>query len=345
MNTDSPRELAAYIAFITAAALGFGLLVTNYIFSLTTNWFSIVIVDFLTALVVYFASKYSIEQFIFERIKLIYKTINRTKQQQGQQPEITPDMLNTVEKDVQQWMEDNNSAINQLELKEAFSREYTGNVAHELKTPIFNIQGYILTLLEGGLEDESINRKYLQRAEKSVERMINLIDDLDTITRIEAKQLHLKISKENIVDIAEDVIESLEDSAKKSDIKLKFDRTYDALIHVSCDKKRIIQVLTNLVVNSIKYGKDNGTTEIRFYNMDDTILVEVSDDGLGIEEQFLPRLFERFYRIEESRARDTGGTGLGLAIVKHIIDAHQQTINVRSTIGVGSTFSFTLAKA
>jgi len=253
-------------------------------------------------------------------------------------------MLNTVKKDVEQWAEENEKELEQLQLKEAFSREFIGNVSHELKTPIFNIQGYVLTLLEGGLEDDNINRKYLQRAEKSIDRMIHLVDDLDTITQIESKQLNLNSQKENLIEMAQDVLESLENAANEKGIELTYNKSYDQPIHVVCDKKRIIQVLTNLIVNSIKYGKDNGVTEIRFFDMDNNILVEISDNGLGIDSVHLPRLFERFYRVEESRSRDKGGTGLGLAIVKHIIDAHQQTINVRSTLNIGSTFSFTLAK-
>ncbi len=227
---------------------------------------------------------------------------------------------------------------------EKFRREFLGNVSHELKTPIFNIQGYVLTLLEGALEDEQINKKYLQRTQKSVERMISIVEDLESISTLEHNEKNLKIENFDIVDLCKSVQDSLEDKANKSTISLAFDKEYSS-IFVEADKMKINQVLTNLIDNSIKYGKENGSTKIRFYDMDDAILVEVSDDGIGIDEIHLPRLSERFFRVEESRSREKGGTGLGLSIVKHIIESHQQTLNIRSTVGIGSTFSFTLKKA
>ena len=227
---------------------------------------------------------------------------------------------------------------------EKFRREFLGNVSHELKTPIFNIQGYVLTLLEGALEDEQINKKYLQRTQKSVERMISIVEDLESISTLEHNEKNLKIENFDIVDLCKSVQDSLEDKANKSTISLAFDKEYSS-IFVEADKMKINQVLTNLIDNSIKYGKENGLTKIRFYDMDDAILVEVSDDGIGIDEINLPRLSERFFRVEESRSREKGGTGLGLSIVKHIIESHQQTLNIRSTVGIGSTFSFTLKKA
>lgn len=345
MNSESPRDLAFYIAFASAAIIGAISIVSRIILSVNFNWLAIGSTVFFSGVAIFFISKILIEKFIYNKIKLIYKTIQKTKRKKND-PIIDPseDMLNKVKSDVESWAEETKIELEQLQIKEAFSREFSGNVAHELKTPIFNIQGYILTLLEGGLEDENINRKYLERAEKSVERMINLVEDLDTITRIEAKQLNLKIAKENIVEIATDIIEIMEDNAETKGIKIRFNKQYDTPILVKCDKKRIMQVFTNLISNAIKYGKEGGSIEVRFYDMDENILVEIADDGLGIDTIHLPRLFERFYRVEESRARDTGGTGLGLAIVKHLIEAHKQTINVRSTKDVGSTFSFTLAK-
>lgn len=346
MNTESPRDLAGYIALVSSVITGLFFIISNVTIGSQINWATTCLTVILTAIGSFFISKILIEKFIHNKIKLIYKTIHRTKQVKGSETVIpSKDILNRVKRDVEQWAEINNKTLEEFQLREDFSREFIGNVSHELKTPIFNIQGYVLTLLEGGLEDKSINRKYLERAEKSIDRMITLVEDLDTITQIESKQLHLNSQKENIVQIVKDVCELMENRAAKRGIKLRFNMDYDSPIYVNCDKKRISQVLTNLIVNSIKYGKEDGRTEIRFYDMDTTVLVEISDDGLGINADHLPRLFERFYRVEESRARDKGGTGLGLAIVKHIMDAHQQTINVRSTVDVGSTFSFTLAKS
>lgn len=233
--------------------------------------------------------------------------------------------------------------IEHLKKLETYRKEYIGNVSHELKTPIFNIQGYISTLLEGGLEDETVNRKFLERAEKSVERMITIIEDLQTITQFETGQLVLEIENFDIVALSKDVCDAMELRAKSKNMSLSA-RENEKPIMVSGDRFRIRQVITNLVVNSIKYGNENGETRIKVREMGDNVMVEISDNGIGIDKKHLPRLFERFYRVDKSRSRDAGGSGLGLSIVKHIVEAHNQNINVMSTEGVGSVFSFTLSK-
>ncbi|MBA3898980.1 MAG: sensor histidine kinase, partial [Bacteroidetes bacterium] len=202
-----------------------------------------------------------------------------------------------------------------------------------------------LTLLEGGLEDEKINREYLLRADRSVDRMISIVEDLDTVTKLESGQLIMERSKFDVIELVKEVVELQELNAQKKDISIRLKLINDKPIFVFADKDRIRQVLANLIVNSVKYGKKGGFTEFSFYDMEENILVEISDNGLGIEQEHLPRLFERFYRVDKSRSRESGGSGLGLAIVKHITEAHNQTINVRSTPGVGSTFSFTLSKS
>ena len=229
---------------------------------------------------------------------------------------------------------------------EAYRREFIGNLAHELKTPIFNIQGYISTLIdeeESTDEEASIRQKYLNNAEKNIERMISLIHDLDTVSRLESGTTQLEIEKFDIVYMAREILEMQEIRAQEKNIRLQLKENY-APIYVYGDINSIKQVLTNLVVNSIIYGNENGSTRVSFFDMDENILVEVADDGPGISEEHLSRLFERFYRVDKSRSRNQGGTGLGLAIVKHIIEAHRQTINVRSKPGKGATFSFTLKK-
>ena len=236
------------------------------------------------------------------------------------------------------------SEIRSLREQDSFRRDYIGNLSHELKTPVFNIQGYILTLLEGALEDPRHNRIFLEKAARSVDRMTVLLEDLDGITRIESGNLELYREDFDLNKLAREVIESLEHTAKKSNIKLVINSSKDGVIPVNADRSRVEQILTNLVVNSIKYGKEGGTTKVRFYDMDTDFLVEVADDGIGMTTEHLPRVFERFYRVDKSRSRHHGGTGLGLAIVKHLVEAHGQTINVRSTEGVGSTFSFTMQK-
>jgi two-component system phosphate regulon sensor histidine kinase PhoR len=254
------------------------------------------------------------------------------------------DVLHNVTMETRDFLDQRNSEISKLKEQEEFRREFLGNLAHELKTPVFSIQGYILTLLEGGLEDETVNRLFLERASKAVDRMTNILDDLDEITKLEADRINLLKKRFDIVDLAKDVMEGVDFLAKEKNISLKFAKKYEPTF-VKADRGKIAQVLTNLIKNSISYGNENGETTVRFFPMEDTILIEVADNGAGIEEAELPRLFERFYRVEKSRNRNEGGSGLGLAIVKHIIESHDQTINVRSTVGVGSTFSFTLEKS
>ena len=221
----------------------------------------------------------------------------------------------------------------------------SGNVSHELKTPIFNIQGYISTLIDGGLYDESINVEYLKRADKSVDRMIQIIDDLETISQLEIGTLELDIEKYDITQQLRDIQEALELQAKKQDIKLVLAKKYEKPIYVKADKFRIRQVLVNLISNSIKYGVAKGKTVIAINLFDDQVIIEIKDNGIGIEEKHLSRLFERFYRVDKGRSREQGGTGLGLAIVKHIIEAHGETIDVTSKVNEGTVITFTLKRA
>lgn len=305
----------------------------------------------LTAIVVFVVSYvvifYSVERFIYGRVKLIYKAISSKKIQKETKKSIArnPDILSEVNERVIHWADEQTKEITKLKEQEEFRREFLGNLAHELKTPVFSIQGYILTLLEGGLEDPQINRQFLERAAKGVDRITSIIEDLDTINKLESGIMDLHVTRTNVVLLAEEVIESLEMKAREKNISLGFNKPYDRPIWVNCDEGKIAQVLTNLLVNAINYGKEGGKAHVRFFDMDKNILVEVADDGLGIAQEHLPRLFERFYRVDKSRSRHAGGSGLGLAIVKHIIEAHKQTINVRSTEDVGTTFAFTLSKA
>jgi two-component system phosphate regulon sensor histidine kinase PhoR len=298
----------------------------------------------------FFTVQFVIKRFVYEKIKLIYKTIHNLKTPKSQLKkmiETDNDPLDKVNTEVVSWAENKQLEIQSLREQEAYRRDFLGNVSHELKTPIFNIQGYIHTLLDGGLEDPEINRKFLKRADKSVERMISIVEDLEAISRLEAGRLDLKMDRINIVELARDVMELEEMKAQERGISIRFNDKYDRPIHVLADPDQIKQVYINLLDNSIKYGLSEGLIKLRFYDMHEHILCEVADDGPGIEEQHIPRLFERFYRVDKARDRHAGGTGLGLAIVKHIIDAHGETINVRSQTGEnsGTTFSFTLKKA
>lgn len=285
--------------------------------------------------------------YIQDRVRVIYKTIRRFK---GSGTNLNLDMSNDiveqVNRDVMSWAESQIDEITHLRETDTFRKEFIGNLAHELKTPIFNIQGFILTLLEGGMEDPEINRKFLLKAAKNVERMSGLLEDLDVISKMEEGNLDIELVPFDLLDIVRETLESLEPKAKRNNINLRITKGIDASkIMVKGDAAKLVQVLTNLVVNSINYGTEGGHTEIRYYDADDTVLVEVADTGIGIREEDLPRVFERFYRVDKSRSRHAGGSGLGLAICKHIIETHGQSISVRSTYGEGSTFSFTLEKA
>jgi len=299
-------------------------------------------------LIAFYIIQFAIHRFILEKIRPIYKIIDFVPQK-GKEVKLnlTPGFveLSDVEQDVENWAQNQLQEIERLKELERYRKDFVGNVSHELKTPIFNIQGYILTLLEGGLEDPNINKLYLTRTEKSIDRMISIVEDLESINKLETGELKPNFSVFDIVKIAEDVIEMEQRLAKERRIWLTFADKPEKPLMVKADRKRIIEVLTNLVVNGLKYGKKNGFVKIGFYDFDDKIMIEVSDNGIGIDKKDLSRVFERFYRVDKSRSREQGGTGLGLSIVKHIIEAHNQTINVQSVLNEGTTFTFTLEKA
>lgn len=284
-----------------------------------------------------------LRRFITQKLKILYRSIRKGKivNQQNENLSLFDDVIERAEVETKKWTEERTQEINKLKEQEEFRREFLGNLAHELKTPVFSIQGYILTLLEGGLEDENVNRQFLERASKATDRMTTILEDLDKIAKMEVGAIELEYQHFDIVELVEDIFDELERRAKKRDIKLKFAKDFDP-IFVYADKGKITQVLTNLIGNSISYGSEGGESNIRFYILNNIITVEVSDNGPGIPEDDLPRLFERFYRVEKSRNRNAGGSGLGLAIARHFIEAHGQTISVRSTLGVGSTFTFGL---
>jgi two-component system phosphate regulon sensor histidine kinase PhoR len=289
----------------------------------------------------------TIERFIYQKVRIIYKNIHRFKstKERAKDLRMNEDVMEKVQQDVMDWAQERVQEISQLKEQENFRKEFIGNLAHELKTPVFNIQGYILTLLEGALEDPDHNRKFLIKAAKNVDRMAGLIDDLDVITKIEGGSLELELRQFNLTSLVTDVMDQLEQRAKRAGIEVEFVDENRRNVEVIGDAPKIEQVVTNLISNSLRYGEEGGRTEVRFYDMDEQVLVEVADDGIGMSEEHLPRIFERFYRVDKSRSRNAGGSGLGLSIVKHIIEAHGQSISVRSTPGKGSTFAFTMQKA
>jgi two-component system phosphate regulon sensor histidine kinase PhoR len=250
-----------------------------------------------------------------------------------------------VEHEVKEWAKQKKTEIDTLRTQEKFRREFLSNISHEFKTPLFAIQGYIEAIQDDNFEDVDMAKEFLQKAARNVDRLSYLIKDLDEISKLESGEIPIKYTKFKINDLIKEVFESMEMKAKQHNIKLIFKQKYDEPIIVNADREKIVQVLVNLIDNSFKYGKEGGSTSVSLFELHDQVLVEITDDGIGIEEKNLPRLFERFYRTDSSRSRQIGGSGLGLAIVKHIVEAHQQTINVRSTEGLGSTFGFTLEKA
>jgi two-component system phosphate regulon sensor histidine kinase PhoR len=289
--------------------------------------------------------QYRVERFIYRRVKKIYDDVSLLESSTFLNQPITTDM-ETLTREVKKFATDKKLEIDMLKGREEYRREFLGNVSHELKTPLFTVQGYISTLLDGAMDDKAIRKKYLKRAEKGVERLIYIVEDLDMITKLEVGDLNLDYSEFDIVELVQNVFDLLEMKADKKKITLAFDNYHIQPIFVKGDKDKIQQVIENLVVNSIKYGKEGGLTEVSVINLTKKkVLVRVSDNGEGIEKQNIPRLFERFYRVNKSGSRSEGGSGLGLAIVKHIIEAHKEKIYVESEFGIGSEFSFTLAKA
>ncbi len=344
MENRTPKQIALIIALSISVTSILILWLFSYLLTHQINFFLVIGYSFFLLVISYFIILKAIENFIYQKIKLIYKTISNTKVKKNDNSKKNAILLKDVEKDVIDWAKTNQAEMEQLKKMESFRRDFLGNVSHELKTPLFNIQGYIETLLDGGMRDYQINIKYLKKAASNVDRLEAIINDLSLISEIEHESLQLHLETFDIGRLIEEVFESLEDFAKKNNIHLRFKSGYPKAYFVIADKDKITQVLVNLVVNSIKYGKDGGETLIGCYDMEENLLIEISDNGMGISKEHLPRLFERFYRVDSNRSRIQGGTGLGLAIVKHIIEAHKQTINVRSTVDVGSSFSFTLKK-
>ncbi|WP_378186325.1 sensor histidine kinase [Aquimarina sp. W85] len=298
----------------------------------------------LNFLLCFLVVQYRAERFIYRRVKAIYDDVELLDVEDIEGTPVTTNM-DTLKKQVEKFAKSRKSEIETLTIREVYRKEFLGNVSHELKTPLFTVQGYILTLLDGAMHNPEVLEKYLSRASKGVERLIYIIKDLDMITKLEAGDLHLNYDDFDIVELVQSVFDLFEMKAAKKNILLAFDMKYSEPIMVHADKERIQQVLSNLIVNSIKYGKEDGTTEVSIEDLiRNKLIIRVTDNGEGIAQRHIPRLFERFYRVDKSGSRKEGGSGLGLAIVKHIIEAHHERIYVESDYRVGSEFSFTLEK-
>lgn len=334
------------LVLITALAVALSIALVNFHFQ--QSWYFMLVsfgISFATSFILFY---YLLEKYIYSKIKLIYKLIHNLKLGKDLKDAlgeyVSSDPINDVEHEVKEWAGAKKTEIEMLRKQEQFRREFLSNVSHEFKTPLFAIQGYIETLQDCITDDPEMAVKFLQKAEKNVERLSYLIGDLDSISKLESGEIPIDYQKFDFVILAKEVMESLEDKAKKRNIVISFKEKYTHPAFVRADREKIRQVMINLISNSIKYGKEYGSTAIKIFELHDQYLVEITDDGIGIDEKHLSRLFERFYRIDSHRSREVGGTGLGLAIVKHILEAHEQIISVRSTLQIGTTFAFTLEK-
>ena len=328
------------IALIFGLVLG-ALLFFFHTFNLLVVILSIVILFLFSFLIL----QIGIEKFIYRRIKQIYDDVALLESSTLSTDPITTDMR-TLTEEIEKFAKDKKVEIDTLKVREEYRKDFLGNVSHELRTPLFTVQGYIETLLDGAMNDKNVRKKYLQRASKGVDRLIYIVKDLDLITKLEVGELNLVEEDFDIVELIQSIFDQLEMKAEKKNIVLTFDMEYTQPIQVYADKEKIEQVITNLIVNSIKYGRRDGTTEVSVENLiKNKVIVRITDNGEGIPKRYIPRLFERFYRVDQSGSRKEGGSGLGLAIVKHIIEAHEEKIYVESQIEVGSEFSFTLEKS
>ena len=293
----------------------------------------------------FLSAEYLVSRALYQKLNPVYRFLFNTDYSKIPSRKERSRLVDNVEENVRNQAETRSNEILELKQNAKYRKEFIGNVSHELKTPIFNIQGYVLTLLDGGLEDPSINRLYLERCEKSINRMVNIVDDLISISKLESEELSLQYEKFNLIPLVKEIFELQDIQAKTRNISLVFKTDPGIKPIVYADRKNIMEALNNLIDNSIKYGKKKGCTTVSFVDTEDKIIVQVADNGVGIAEKDQSRIFERFFRTDKSRSRDQGGTGLGLSIVKHIIEAHNQTVHLQSEPEQGSVFSFSLDKA
>lgn len=347
LGNPTPRQLAALTALTIAGMILVCSVLLKLSFYNSYNWVLVFVIPIFVWVVSYWVVSWILAQFIYTRVKLIYKTISTIKapkQQITDEVNLDNHILDDIEKKVKDWGVERMKEVEDLRAQEKFRRNFLGNINHELKTPIFNLQGYLNTLLEGALYDENVNQKYLKKAIDNVDRLESIVEDLTTISKLETNELPLNIKPFDIEELFIEALSPLEHFLLENKCKVAFKREGSVPFMVEADRNLLRQVLDNLLTNAIKYGALGGKIKIGLYDMHNKILVEVADNGPGIAAEHLPHLFERFYRIDSARSRDVGGTGLGLSIVKHIIESHNQAVFVRSTEGIGTTFGFTLPK-
>jgi two-component system phosphate regulon sensor histidine kinase PhoR len=346
MGTKLKRtyKFAFFTALYISLILGGSICLFEWIF-FEINLLSILLFVLISFFVSFFLIQIRVEIFIYRRVKSIYDSVSLLDSASLSKSKITTD-ISSLKSEVEKFAKDKKLEIETLLVRENYRKEFMGNISHELKTPLFTVQGYILTLLDGAIKDKKVRKKYLNRASKGVDRLLYIVKDLDMITKLETGDLNLHQDDFDIIEMIENVFELLEMKSAKKEISIALEKNYVRPVLVHGDKERIQQVLTNLIVNSIKYGKKKGKIFVSIEDLnEDHLIIKIKDDGIGIEKEHIPRLFERFFRVDKSGSRKEGGSGLGLSIVKHIIEAHREKLAVESEFGVGSTFSFTLKKA
>ncbi len=334
------EKLSLVITLFVVVLLALSLLLIQY------SYFFLVAILFVLFGPAYYFIYLLVNRYVIFRVKPIYQILTKRESSNAEIAELYDgkDVVSQLDNDIMVWAAQSEEEIKRLKIMERYRKEFIGNVSHELKTPIFSIQGYISTLIDGGVDDENIKYQYLSKCERNVDRLINIVSDLEEITKLESNAVELNKGKFDIVGLCEEVIEVHGFNQNERSIRVSVKNDFFTFCEVYANRSRIEQVLVNLISNSIKYGIEGGKTVISFFDLFDHILVEVKDNGIGIESADLPRVFERFYRVDKGRSRAIGGSGLGLSIVKHIIEAHNETITVRSVEGVGTTFCFTLRK-
>ncbi len=343
-NNLTVKQIAVLIAAVISAINALLLIIWLLLTGAFTSILSVLVLIVISFGFTYIIVSLLLSTFVFQKLKMIYKIISKKKSKSKQDFSLATSNLTEVNDEVIKWAQDREEEIIELKNLENYRRNFVGNISHELKTPIFSIQGYLHTLLDGGLHDDNINEKYVKRAASNVERLQNIVEDLEVINQLESGNADFMMTNFDIGKLTLELFEDLKFRAKENKISLSTNFNPNTPVIVYADKDRIRQVLDNLITNSLKYGKLKGKTIVSFHNLEENVLVEISDNGIGIGKKHLNHLFDRFYRVDSSRSRAIGGSGLGLSIVKHIIEAHHQTINVKSTTGEGSTFDFLLPK-
>lgn len=348
IKNDTPKQLVFTVSIMVAGLFVlFGIILFFFVNS-SYRMLALMLATVVAFACIYFILKSMLNKSLYQQLQGMYKLIYDIQDQnesKNQEINLGNDVVEEMRKEVMHWAESKKSEVKDLKESASYRKQYLGNVSHELKTPIFNIQGYVDTLINGAIDDPNVNRRYLIKASKSVDRMIAIIEDLEEISKLESGKLKINYEEFDLIELINEVFDSLEVKAEEKSIRLMFSKEQRNPLKVIADENLVRHVVENLIFNSIRYGNENGCTKIGFFEAGENILVEVQDDGIGVEKQHLPHLFERFYRVDDARAREAGGTGLGLAIVKHILEAHNQTIRVSSTHGKGSIFAFTLRKA